>query len=177
MKTMYQYGLDLLVKGLKGPVLKMEKNLLIMQPGYRFYRVGRRSLKNVFVMEKSGYATVYVRSGYRDYRKAFQSVFGNKLDSLKDVDHLYPKSKAKASEFLALGIIDKSVNRSISDNDTPVYVAIKAMNMKKYYDSLITNYPRAIELGRFVLAKYISPLDEMDTNRLNQVSLSEIIKA
>ncbi len=94
-------GMLLIKQGIvKGPKPIITKNEITnLSYKYDCYKVGGRSLNNIFILMNNSFATVYVRAKYTCYRKAYQSIIKTKINN-KDVDHLYPRSKVKKMNLL-----------------------------------------------------------------------------
>lgn len=175
-KTALEYGMDLKSRGLKGPIpIIAVEEINYLELDLDFYKVGKRSLRNTFILVRSDYATLYVRSAYQSYRLAYKDVFKICLIG-KDVDHLSPRSKAKSTDFIAVGNINSNINRLHNAKEDAASVFVKAMNHGNSHKEMLTNTPRARELGKLVVNGYLKPIDEINISKLTKTSRNEIIK-
>lgn len=134
--------------------------------------MGRRSIGNVFVLIRKGFATLYVKKKYTAYRGAYKSVFRDCLLG-RDVDHLIPRSTLGSDDYVALGHIDARNNRSHNANVEAGIISVKALNYQANHLSLLTSTPRVRELGLFVINGYIKPLYEVNVDVLTEVARNQ----
>lgn len=160
---------------LKGPYPSLRVAEISTLPDeITFHRVGRRSIGNVFVLIRKGFATLYVKKKYTAYRSAYKSVFQDCLLG-RDVDHLIPRSTLDNDHFVALGHIDSRNNRSHNANTNAGIIAVKALNYQANHLDLLTNTPRVRELGLFVINGYIKPLDEVNIEVLTEIGRNNFL--
>ena len=171
--TAAQYGLELKRLGLRAPAPVLTiADLKQMQDNVSFYRIGRRNLRNVFLLVRKGFATVYVNPSYRGYRRAYTTLFGTTL-ARRDVDHLLPRSRANQHCFIALGHIEAGINRMHQDTVVPGEMVMKGMSQDNTSIQYLTDTPRARELGRFVQNGYLRPLVDFNRSVLQRVCLED----
>lgn len=134
------------------------------------YQIGGRGTDNAFVLVRKGWATVYVNPAYADYRGAFDAVMPR--SSLgREVDHLWPKSKASAGDFLALGRISQASNGSWNDGDTYQALAQKVRNMPKKNLHGFLSQLTDMERGWAAVTCYIRPFKELKQAGLSKVEI------
>lgn len=125
--TIYQYGKMMRQQGVlwPAPIVRADD---VVQPQVTVYRIGQRiPVTSAFVFERKGWATVYVDPGYSGYRDVFCRVMPDVFVA-RQVDHLYPKSKAAAGDYLALGRIDPGPNITWNDRNSPQAMSQKILN-------------------------------------------------
>ncbi|MEM7683842.1 MAG: hypothetical protein ACFB03_05205 [Paracoccaceae bacterium] len=143
------------------------------QDGVEVFRVGQRSAANVFVLVRRGWGTVYAAPSYTDYRNAFKLVIPLNAEG-REVDHLFPKSKASDGEFCALGLLSRSANASYKDDEDFKNLQLKISNFKKsrlrddfpLYTSQLTDMQR----GWAGIRGFIFPLHQMNNGVLTRVT-------
>lgn len=173
-KTALETGMEVKGLGLKGPYPTLFlKDFNTLPKDIKYYKVGRRSIENVFVLARYEYFTMYVRKRYSCYRKAYQDVFKDSIIG-RDVDHLVPRSTVKNNEFIALGHIDSKINRSHNAKNEAGIIAIKAMNYDLKRIDMITNTPRARELGLFVINGYMKPKSDVEMGSLTEIDIAKL---
>lgn len=151
MRTALEIGRELQGLGLRGPAPRLSiRDIRSLGTKVRIYKVGKRKIENCFLLVRSGYATLYVTGKYDGYRNAYKSIFKVSLTG-RDIDHLFPRSRVTPDEYIAIGHIDSKINRKHGDNFQLGDIASKAMNYEKTHAKLLTDTPRAAELGLFVI--------------------------
>lgn len=147
----------------------------LRQPGIQIFKIGQRSLENVFVFSRRNWATVYVHPDYTGYRDAFDMVMPRDSTG-RDVDHLLPKSKAARGDFRALGRIGLLSNRGWNDETSDQAMAQKVYNMSKMSPHSYTSQLTDMERGWAVVTCYIRPLRDLAQMHLKMQSAVDIEK-
>lgn len=169
--TAKQYGEKMRMQGVLWPAPAIALSDQAMA-GVTIWQVGGRSVENVFVLERRGWATVYVAPKYLDYRKAFDQAMPRTSSGL-DVDHLFPKSRARQGDYLALGRIGMMSNQSWSADDSPQALAQKVRDMGTKNPHSFTSMLTDLERGWAVVTCYIRPMSELQTGALTKVDLKK----
>jgi hypothetical protein len=187
MKKAIDFGKDMNEKEIKAPapklslieILDLAKDAVLHE--VQFYQVGKRSIKKVFVLVRKGYATIYVQPNYAAYRSAYKIVFSDDSLLARDVDHLAPRNSAMDGEYIALGNLDQSINRSHQDDDRTLSLIMKAMNETMVakdgcspLSAQICSRPRPRELGMFVINGYIQPFTKQHKSALVTVTPEQL---
>jgi len=172
MITAKQYGAMMRQQGVLWPAPAIGAADLAL-PEVALYQVGGRKAHNVFVLVRKGWATVYVKPSYGDYRPAFDAAMPRSSEG-RDVDHLWPKSKAAKGDFLALGRISQQSNRSWNNDDDANAMAQKVYNMPKSapygFLSQLTDRQR----GWAAVTCFVRPLKELQASGLSKIAASDI---
>lgn len=169
MITARQYGAMMRQQGILWPAPAIGAADL-MQPGIATYQIGGRDAANAFVLVRKGWATVYVNPSYADYRGAFDAAMpGGSLG--RQVDHLWPKSKAAKGDFLALGRISQASNGSWNDGESHQAMAQKVRNMPKKTPHGFLSQLTDMERGWAAVTYYIRPFKELNQSGLTKVEI------
>ncbi|WP_299687187.1 hypothetical protein [uncultured Tateyamaria sp.] len=169
--TARQYGAAMRAQGIKWPAPAIGKADALLS-GLDVFRIGRRDPSKVFVLARNKWATVYVERSYGTYRDAFDAVMP-RTSLGRDVDHLLPKSQAPAGDFLALGRISHSANRSWNDSDSDQAMAQKVRDMIKANPHQFVSQLTDMERGWAVVSCYIRPLHELNTSAMTKMTMAE----
>lgn len=169
--TARQYGAAMRAQGIKWPAPAIGKADVLL-PSLEVFRIGRRDPSNVFVLARNKWATVYVERSYGTYRDAFDAVMP-RTSLGRDVDHLLPKSQAPAGDYLALGRISHSSNRSWNDEDSDQAMAQKVRDMIKGNPHQFLSKLTDMERGWAVVSCYIRPLHELNTSAMTKMSMAD----
>ncbi|SFR56953.1 hypothetical protein [Litoreibacter janthinus] len=142
-------------------------------PDVSIYQIGGRGLSNAFLLTRKGWGTVYVNPAYTSYRAAFDAVMPRTSDG-QDVDHLLPRSKGGAQEFLALGRISGTSNRGWNDDETHQALAQKVRNMPTASPHSFTSFLTDMERGWAVVTCYIRPFRELNQSVLTKIDPKDL---
>lgn len=167
MITAKQYGAMMRQQGINWPAPAIGAADMT-QPGVSLYQIGNRDVDRVFVLSRKGWATVYVAPSYTGYRKAFDAAMPANSQG-REVDHLWPKSKAQKGDFLALGRISALSNGGWNADETHQAMAQKVRNMPTKMPHGFTSQLTDLERGWAVVTCYIRPFKE-----LKQVVLTKV---
>lgn len=145
----------------------------LVQPGVELYQIGGRDAGNAFLLVRKGWATVYVKPSYGSYRAAFDAVMPRNSNG-RDVDHLWPKSKAAKGDFLALGRISQQSNRSWNDGEDFQSMAQKVRNMPKAAPHGFLSQLTDLERGWAAVTCFIRPFKELQNAGLMKIAADDI---
>ncbi|PTX56793.1 hypothetical protein C8N43_1456 [Litoreibacter ponti] len=172
MITAKQYGAMMRQQGINWPAPAIGPADLA-QPGISVFQIGGRDLGNAFVLSRKGWATVYVKPTYTGYRKAFDAAMPATSQG-REVDHLWPKSKAQKGDFLALGRISQLSNGGWNDDETHQAMAQKVRNMSTKNPHGFVSRLTDLERGWAVVTCYIRPLKELRQTALTKADAGDL---
>lgn len=172
MITAKQYGAMMRQQGILWPAPAIGAADLA-QPDIDIYQIGGRGTDNTFVLVRKGWATVYVNPTYSSYRAAFDAAMPRGSKG-REVDHLWPKSKAAKGDFLALGRISQQSNGSWNDGEDHQSMAQKVRNMPKKAPHGFVSQLTDMERGWAAVTCYIRPLKELEKSGLTKVAVEDL---
>jgi len=172
MITAKQYGAMMRQQGVLWPAPAIGAADLML-PEVSVYQIGGRGADNTFLLVRKGWATVYVKPSYSGYRAAFDAVMPRSSTG-RDVDHLWPKSKAAKGDFLALGRISQESNRSWNDGEDAESMAQKVRNMPKSAPHGFLSQLTDLERGWAAVTCFIRPFKEVQSSGLTKIAVSDV---